>query len=111
MGAEGLGDEVHCEMRAILGPERRDAKVAEVLGRTIKWREEEMWYEADPRHVERMLEDMDMETCSECVTPGSKGPQKRKMKKTLTPKCHGGSDQSWLGRTSSRRTALTSGSA
>ena len=63
------------KMRAMLGPERRDAKVAEVLGRTIEWRETEMWYEADPRHVERMLEDMDMKTCNACVIPGAKGPE------------------------------------
>ena len=61
------------KIRAILGPERGDAKVAEILSRTVEWREDEIWYEADPRHVEKMLEDMDMEECNPCVIPGAKG--------------------------------------
>ena len=60
------------KMRAMLGPERGDTKVAEILSRTVEWREEEIWYEADPRHVEKMLADMEMEDCNSNAVPGTK---------------------------------------
>jgi hypothetical protein len=60
------------KMRAVLGPEKDDAKIADILGRTVEWRENELWYEADPRHVEKMLESMDMRECNPCVSPGVK---------------------------------------
>ena len=60
------------KMRAILGPAESDAKIAEILGRTVHWKEGEIWYEADPRHVEKILTAMDMENCNPCATPGIK---------------------------------------
>ena len=33
-------------------PERTDDKVADILNRVVEWKDDELWYEADPRHVE-----------------------------------------------------------
>ena len=60
------------KMRAMLGPEPGDANVADILGRTVEWKADEIWYEADPRHVEKMLADMDLEGCNSRAAPGAK---------------------------------------
>ena len=60
------------KMRAMLGPERTDDKVADILNRVVEWKDEELWYEADPRHVEKMLNDMELGECKESVVPGTK---------------------------------------
>ena len=39
--------------------------------------DDELWYETDPRHVEKMLNDMELEKCKESVVPGTQtGEQK-----------------------------------
>ena len=60
------------KMRAMLGPERTDDKVADILNRVVEWKDEELWCEADPRHVEKMLNDMELGECKESVAPGTK---------------------------------------
>ena len=49
------------KVRGIMGPEERDKKRIEILVRAVEWRIEELSWEADPRHVERILEDMEMD--------------------------------------------------
>ena len=46
------------KMRGVIGPERNDMKVIDVLGRTIEWKDKELWYEADPRQVDNIFKDM-----------------------------------------------------
>ena len=58
--------------RAMLGPERTDDKVADILNRFVEWKDEELWYEAGPRHVEKMLNDTELGECKESVVPGTK---------------------------------------
>ena len=60
------------KMRGLLGPERSDDKVADVLNRVVEWKQDELWYEADPRHVEKMLSDMGMSDCNAGTLPGAK---------------------------------------
>ena len=60
------------KMRAMLGLERTDDKVADILKRVVEWKDDELWYEADPRHVEKMLNDMELGECKESVVPGTK---------------------------------------
>ena len=60
------------KMRAMLGPERTDDKVADILIRVVEWKDEELWYEADPRRVEKMLNDMELGESKESVVPGTK---------------------------------------
>ena len=60
------------KMRGILGPEDRDAKEVKVLNRTVRWVGGEITFEADKKHVQKMLEDMSMENCNASVVPGIK---------------------------------------
>ena len=60
------------KVRGIMGPEEKDKKCIEILGRAVEWRNEELWWEADPRHVERILEDMEMVECNGSSVPGVK---------------------------------------
>jgi hypothetical protein len=65
------------KMRGLMGPDRGDAKVVDVLNRIIEWKDDELWYEADPRHAEKMLRDMGMDSCNASAVPGAKtdGPE------------------------------------
>ena len=72
------------KVRAILGPERTDDKVADILNRVVEWKDEELWYEADPRHVEKMLNDMELERFKESVEPGPRPLSKRMTTSSLT---------------------------
>ena len=60
------------KMRGILGPEDSDAKEVVVLNRVLSWEGGTFKYEADPRHAEKMLRDMEMEDCNPAATPGTK---------------------------------------
>ena len=44
-----------------LGPGKDDTKEASVLNRIIRWTDEGVEYEADPRQVERFLEELDLD--------------------------------------------------
>ena len=41
----------------------------------VRWTEDGILYEADPRHVEKLLRDLGMENCKPLSTPGVKPPQ------------------------------------
>ena len=60
------------KVRAVLGPELRDDKEVSILNRVVRWVTGGVEYEADPRHVEKLLRDMDMEACKPLSTPGTK---------------------------------------
>ena len=57
-----------------LGPGPNDDKEATVLNRVIRWTPQGIEYEADPRQVERLLEEMDLDGdgVKGLVTPGTK---------------------------------------
>ena len=57
---------------SILGPERQDDKVTDILNRVVEWHDDELWWEAHPRHVEKMLEDIGLEECKPGAVPGAK---------------------------------------
>ena len=46
------------KMRGVLGPDLGDQTEVVVLNRVLSWMGGEFKYEADPRHVEKMLKDM-----------------------------------------------------
>ena len=50
------------KVRSILGPERQDDKVTVIWNHAVEWHDDELWWEADPRHVEKML-DIGLEDC------------------------------------------------
>eukprot|EP00973_Karenia_brevis_P052470 7290429-Karenia_brevis.AAC.1 len=43
------------KMRAILGPQRGDDKDVVILGIVVRWKEEGIAYEADPKHRKIIL--------------------------------------------------------
>ena len=59
-------------MRGILGPEPCDQKRKVILGRAVEWRTDELWWEADPGHVENFLEVCGMIPGNPSVLPGMK---------------------------------------
>ncbi len=60
------------KVRATLGPEPKDDKEVSILNRVVRRTEECLLYEVDPRHVEKLLREADMESCKEVITPGAK---------------------------------------
>ena len=43
------------KVRATLGPEPGDDKEVSILNRVVRWCDDCLLYEADPRHVEKLL--------------------------------------------------------
>ena len=66
-----LANKYLVKVRSILGPERQDDKVADIFYRVVEWHDDELWWEADPRHVEKMLEDIGLEDCKPGAVPGT----------------------------------------
>jgi hypothetical protein len=62
------------KVRATLGPEQTDDKEVSILNRVIRWTEDALLYEADPRHVEKLLKEAGLENCNALNTPGVKEP-------------------------------------
>jgi len=62
------------KVRATLGPEPSDDKEVSILNRVIRWSHSSLLYEADPRHVEKLLRDSGLENCNALNTPGVKEP-------------------------------------
>lgn len=60
------------KVRAVLGPDTGDAKEVSILNRVVRWQGDVIEYEADPRHVEKLLRDMHMEDCKPLSSPGVK---------------------------------------
>eukprot|EP00973_Karenia_brevis_P051500 7151274-Karenia_brevis.AAC.1 len=44
------------KVRAILGPEERDDKEVTILGRLVRWTNEGIEYEADPKHRKLVMD-------------------------------------------------------
>ena len=68
---------VFCEkypvkVRGVMGPGPEDAKEATILNRIVRWEDGEVSFEADRKHVEKMLEDMKLVSCKPNLTPGTK---------------------------------------
>ena len=60
------------KVRATLGPEPKDDKEASILNRVVRWCDDCLLYEADPRHVEKLLREAGLENCKSLNTPGVK---------------------------------------
>ena len=56
----------------MLGPEPGDDKEVSILNRVVRWCDDCLLYEADPRHVEKLLRDAGLEKCKPMGTPGVK---------------------------------------
>ena len=53
----------------ILGPEPQHAQEMKILGRILRWIDQGIEFEADKRHVEAVLEDLDLNDCRPVSTP------------------------------------------
>ena len=60
------------KVRGILGPDSGDQKNIVTLGGVVEWRENELWWEADPRHVEKILQVCGLVSGNPSVVPGVK---------------------------------------
>jgi hypothetical protein len=60
------------KVRAMLGPEPGDDKEVSILNRIVRWCDDCLLYEADPRHVEKLLREAGLESCKAMGTPGIK---------------------------------------
>ena len=69
------------KVRAVLGPEAGDHKEATILNRIVRWEDGEISFEADPKHVKKMLKDMKLTECKPAITPGTKDERKQDDKK------------------------------
>ena len=56
----------------MLGPEAGDDKEISILNRVVRWEKGHLKYEADPRHVEKLLRGEGLEDCRSLSTPGVK---------------------------------------
>lgn len=66
---EGLD---YFKFRATLGPEPGNDKEVSILNRIVRWCDDCLLYEADPRHVEKLLREAGLESCKSVTTPGVK---------------------------------------
>ena len=46
------------KVRAMLGPDKKDDKEVVILGRTLRWKEWGIEWEADKKHRELLMEDL-----------------------------------------------------
>ena len=72
--AEALKKVWLVKVRATLGPEPKDDKEVSILNRIVRWCDDCLLYEADPRHVEKLLREAGLEDCKSLNTPGAKDP-------------------------------------
>ena len=57
---------------AFLGPGPQDDKEGMVLNRVVRWCEDRIEYEADPRQAEKFVYELGLEGATSLVTPGIK---------------------------------------
>lgn len=60
-----------------LGPGIDDAKEATCLNRIIRWCDDGLEYEAGPRRIEKLIEELELVGARSCVTPGVKTLQEQ----------------------------------
>ena len=68
-----MNSEYDIKVRGKLGPDLKDDKAITILNRCVKWTPQGIQYETDPRHVEIMINELDLHKVKPVVAPGSKG--------------------------------------
>ncbi len=72
-----------------LGPGASDDKEATILNRVVRWTEDGLEYEADPRQAERLIHECGMEGSNSVATPGLKETAAQVAEDTpLEPRLH-----------------------
>ena len=60
------------QISTVLSPEASDDNEVSILNRVVRWTRDCLLYEADRRHVEKLLREADMGSCKEVIAPGVK---------------------------------------
>ncbi len=60
------------KVQCIMVPGPKDAREVTILNRTVRWEDDEVSLEADPKHVEKMLEDVKLAERKPNLVPGSR---------------------------------------
>ena len=63
------------KLSAVLGPGRNDDKSVRILNRIVTWAEDGLEYEADQRHAELILQELDLVHAKPMSTPGTSDRQ------------------------------------
>ena len=67
-----MQDEYEVKIRAKMGPGPNDDKSVRILNRCIEWRKDGIAYEADPRHAEMAVREMEVQDGNSVNSPGTK---------------------------------------
>ena len=67
-----IGEEYEIAIAPRMGPGPGDAKEGRVLNRVVTWHENHIEYEADPRQVERLIDECGLTGANVPGTPGAK---------------------------------------
>ena len=70
---EMMKAEYEVKVRGLLGPDKDDDKSITILNRCVEWTPQGIRYEADPRHVEILVKQLDLANTKPVTTPGVKG--------------------------------------
>ena len=67
-----MSDEYDIKVRGKLGPEKADNKAIAILNRCMEWTSQGIQCEANPRHVELLINEMEFHNTKPSLVPGSK---------------------------------------
>ena len=70
--AEVFQNNYKTKVRGILGSDCHDMKAVTILNRIVEWTDAGIQYEADPRHVDLIIEELGLETANGSDVTGSK---------------------------------------
>ena len=63
-----LSQKYELKETARLGPDPSDDKEVRILNRIVRWTDESIEYEADPRHAEKLVQELGLEGCIKKLT-------------------------------------------
>ena len=69
--AEVFHNKYKTKVRRILGPDLHDMKAMTILNRIVEWTNAGIQYEADPRHVDLIIEELGLESANGSDVTGS----------------------------------------
>ena len=82
---ETMGDKYEVTGSGRLGASSEDDKEFRVLNRIVRWPSESVEYEADPRHAEQIVRDLDLIGAKPVTTLGSKPTFEHACRSKLLP--------------------------
>lgn len=69
-----MQDRYEVKIRGRLGPDSKDDKTITILNKCLEWKADGIHYEADQRHVEILIRELEFKSVKPVVTPGIKLP-------------------------------------